>query len=44
MVASTALVLGLLLLVDRGGSPEPGAKAAAGIEAADVVWSYDTGG
>ena len=45
MAASTALVLGLLFLGDRGGSPEQGAKAAAaGIEAADVVWSYDTGG
>ncbi len=44
MAASTALVLGLLLLVDHGGLPERGAKAAAGIEAADAVWSNDTGG
>ena len=44
MVASTALALGLLLLGDGGGSPEQQAKAAAGIEAAEVVWSYDTGG
>jgi hypothetical protein len=44
MVASMALALGLLVPGDRGGSPGPGAEAAAAIEAADVVWRYDTGG
>jgi hypothetical protein len=44
MVGSTALALGLLLLGDGGGSPERRAGVAAGNEAADVVWSYETGG
>jgi|WetSurSiteA1Bulk_404760.scaffolds.fasta_scaffold422729_2 hypothetical protein len=44
MVASTALALGMLLLGDGGGSPEQPAKPVAGVEAADVLWSYDTGG
>jgi hypothetical protein len=44
MAPRTALALGMLLLGDRGGSLEHGAKAAAWIEGADVVWSHDTGG
>jgi hypothetical protein len=44
MVAGAALTLGLLLLGDRAGSPRQGPEAAADSKAADVVWSYDTGG
>jgi hypothetical protein len=44
MVAGAALPLALLLLGDRAALPEQGREAAADIEAADIVWSYDTGG
>lgn len=41
---SAALTLGFLLVGARAGSSEQGPQAGADLEAAQVVWSYDTGG
>jgi hypothetical protein len=47
MPPGTALMLGLLALAAHAESPGQEPLAAAGgasVEAAQVVWSYDTGG
>jgi hypothetical protein len=42
VVLSAALTSALLLVGPRASDQEP--RAAADVEAAEVLWSYDTGG
>jgi hypothetical protein len=44
MLPTAALTLALLASAAHAELPEQEPRAAAGIEAADIVWRYDTGG
>ena len=44
VLLSAAMTAALLLRGAHSGSPEQGLAAGADVEAAQVVWSYDTGG
>jgi hypothetical protein len=44
MLLSASLTFSLLVVGAHAGSLEQDPRGGAALEAADVVWSYDTGG